>query len=55
MPFRLISNNILPKRCQDRYKREEFLEKFIGKEKFAAMEQNINRWAEEKGIPVFVS
>lgn len=52
MPFRLISNNILPKQCPDRYKRQEFLEKFMGKEKFTAMEHNINRWAEEKGIPV---
>ncbi|EAU85377.1 hypothetical protein CC1G_07071 [Coprinopsis cinerea okayama7 len=52
MPFRLISNNVLPTSCPNKYKKEEFLEKFIGKERFTAMEHNINRWAEEKGIPV---
>ncbi|TFK28160.1 thioredoxin-like protein [Coprinopsis marcescibilis] len=52
MPFRLIGNNILPNSCPNKYQKDEFLLKFIGKERFSTIEHNVTRWAEEKGIPI---
>ncbi|KAJ2917402.1 hypothetical protein MD484_g2987, partial [Candolleomyces efflorescens] len=52
IPFRLISTNILPEDCPTKPDREDFLTKFIGKERFRTLLTNVTKWAEEKGRPL---
>ncbi|KAJ2924648.1 hypothetical protein H1R20_g12453, partial [Candolleomyces eurysporus] len=52
IPFRLINTNILPENCPNKRDREVFLSKFVGKERFSALQANVSKWAEEKGRPL---
>jgi hypothetical protein len=51
MPFRLISNAVLPENGP-KVDKPTFYKGRIGKDKFDSVEKAINKWAEEKGIPM---
>ncbi|KAF8896589.1 thioredoxin-like protein [Infundibulicybe gibba] len=51
MPFRLISDACL-KRSPSKIEKSVFYSHCLGKEKYAALESAISKWAEEKDIPI---
>jgi hypothetical protein len=50
----LISTSILKDNETSKVDREEFLIKHIGKERFRKVQASIAKWADEKGIPMYV-
>jgi hypothetical protein len=55
MPFQLIKPDVFKHDALAGMTKEEFLKKHMGAEKFAKVEAAIAKWAEEKGVPMWVS
>jgi len=55
IPYQLVVPSIFNENGTTTITKEEFLKKHMGPEKFAKIETAIAKWAEEKGIPMYVS
>jgi len=54
IPYKLIGPNALKEGEASELSREEFLKKHLGEETFTKIREVIHKWANEKGISMYV-
>ncbi|KAJ7650721.1 thioredoxin-like protein [Roridomyces roridus] len=52
LPFRLINTAVVPQDYEPKVQKTDFFVSKFGEERFRQLEQSIQKWGEEKGVPL---
>ena len=55
IPYKLIGPNVLKEGTASELNREEFFKKHVGEATFTKVQEAVDKWANEKGIPMYVA